>query len=148
MGSPLHRADSGKPIHIIAKSFPVVFARNRLWFLAAMGLLLLSIAEIGMPLWICLNCSRILIPVIDTIAASLCPLSDDWLSAISYLQQEPMEIDKPHYFVLCHWNWFFCYLKDKVPSNFQQNTQRPNTALISIDWYYFWPTLVYARQSL
>jgi hypothetical protein len=35
-------------------------------------------------------------PAIDLIAASLFPLSDDWLSAISYLQQEPHEMDKLH----------------------------------------------------
>jgi hypothetical protein len=31
------------------------------------------------------------IPAIYTIAASLFPLSDDWLSAISYLQRETLE---------------------------------------------------------
>jgi hypothetical protein len=36
-----------------------------------------------------LNCSGTLILAIDTIAASLFPLSDDRLSAISYLQREP-----------------------------------------------------------
>jgi hypothetical protein len=41
-------------------------------------------AEIGMPLRICLNCSGRLIPAIYTIAASAFSLSDDWLSAISY----------------------------------------------------------------
>jgi hypothetical protein len=45
--------------------------------------------EIGMPLQIRLICSGKLIPAIDKIAASLFPLSDDWLSAISYLQREP-----------------------------------------------------------
>jgi hypothetical protein len=35
--------------------------------------------------------SRKLIPAIGTIAASLFPLTDDWLSAVSYLQQEPHE---------------------------------------------------------
>jgi hypothetical protein len=45
-----------------------------------------------MPLRIHLNCSGKLIPATDTISASLFPLSDDWLSAISYLQQ------KPHFF--------------------------------------------------
>ncbi len=28
----------------------------------------------------------------------------------------------------------FSNLKDEVPLNFQKNTQRPNTKLISIDW--------------
>jgi hypothetical protein len=50
--------------------------------------------EIDMPLRICLNCSGRLIPTIDTIAASLFPPSDDWLSAVSYLQREPHEMDK------------------------------------------------------
>jgi hypothetical protein len=35
-----------------------------------------------------LNCSGRLIPAIATITASLFPLSDDWLSGISYLQWE------------------------------------------------------------
>jgi hypothetical protein len=47
--------------------------------------------EIGMPLRICWNCSGKLIPAIGTIGASLLPLSDDWLSAISYLQRKPHE---------------------------------------------------------
>jgi hypothetical protein len=42
-----------------------------------------------MPLRIPLNGSGKLIPAIGTIAASLFPLTDDWLSAISYLQREP-----------------------------------------------------------
>jgi hypothetical protein len=57
-------------------------------------------AEISLPLRNRLNCSGKLIPAIDTIAASLLPLSDDWLTAISYLQREPMEMDKPPFFVL------------------------------------------------
>jgi hypothetical protein len=44
--------------------------------------------EIGMPLQIPLNGSGKLIPAIGTIEASLFPLTDDWLSAISYLQWE------------------------------------------------------------
>jgi hypothetical protein len=38
-----------------------------------------------------LNGSGKLIPPIGTMAASLFPLTDDWLSAISYLQREPHE---------------------------------------------------------
>jgi hypothetical protein len=65
----------------MAKSFTVFPIGN--WFskfLAAIDLLLLTDTE---------NCSRRLIATIDTIMASLFPLSDDWLSAISYLQWEP-----------------------------------------------------------
>jgi hypothetical protein len=47
------------------------------------------IAEIGAPLLIRFNRSGRLIPVIDTIAASLIPLRADWLPAISYLQRAP-----------------------------------------------------------
>jgi hypothetical protein len=44
-----------------------------------------------MLLRIRLNCSGKLILAIGTIAASLFPLSDDLLSAVSYLQGEPHE---------------------------------------------------------
>jgi hypothetical protein len=60
-----------------------------------------------MPLQICLNCSGRLIPAMDTIAESLFPLSDDWLSAISYLQREHMEMNKPHFLVLSRKKQFF-----------------------------------------
>jgi hypothetical protein len=43
---------------------------------------------------------------IDTIAESLFPLSDKWLSAVNYLKWSPMEIDKPHVFVLSTWKCF------------------------------------------
>ncbi len=39
---------------------------------------------------------KICIPSIDTIAASLIPLSADWLPALSYLQRDPIDLDKPH----------------------------------------------------
>jgi hypothetical protein len=42
----------------------------------------------------------------------------------------------------------FWNLKDEIPLNFQKNIQQPNTTLICIYWYYFWPTLVFAGQSL
>jgi hypothetical protein len=40
-----------------------------------------------------LDCSWRISPANDTKAASLCPLSDAWLS-ISYLQQAPYDMDK------------------------------------------------------
>jgi hypothetical protein len=55
------------------------------------------VAEIGMLIRIRWNNSGRLIPTIDTIAASLFPLSDDSLSTISYLQKERMEMDNPHF---------------------------------------------------
>ncbi len=66
------------------KSFPAFPAGNRFfdlqWQQACRYRL---IAEIGVLLRIFLNCGRKLIPAIDAIAASLCPLSDDWLASIS-----------------------------------------------------------------
>jgi hypothetical protein len=55
-----------------------------------------------MPLLIRLNCSRRLIPAINTIAASLSPLSAGWLTAISYIFAggHPIESDKPHILAL------------------------------------------------
>ncbi len=93
-----------------------------------------------MPVRIHLICSSKLIPAIDNIAASLFPLSDDWLSAISHLQREPRGNGSATFFCLKPLKTFFWNLKDEVPLNFQTNIQRPNTTLISIDWYYFWPT--------
>jgi hypothetical protein len=48
-----------------------------------------------------------LIPAIYTIATSLFPLSDDWLSAISYLQREPHENGKATFFCLNPLNMIF-----------------------------------------
>jgi hypothetical protein len=90
-----------------------------------------------MPLRIPLNGSGKLIPTIGTIAASLFPLTDDWLSAISYLQRKPHENGKATFFCLKPLKTIFFNLKDKVTLNFQKNIQRPNTTLISIGWYYF-----------
>jgi hypothetical protein len=42
MGRPLQIADSGKPIHIMAESFPVFPAGNHSLVLAAIGLPLLT----------------------------------------------------------------------------------------------------------
>ncbi len=73
-----------------------------------------------MPLRIRLICSGKLIPAIDKIAASLFPLSDYWLSAISYLQREPhMEMDKPHFFVLSRWKRFLKF-KGRGPFKFSK----------------------------
>jgi hypothetical protein len=47
-----------------------------------------------------LNCGGKLIPAIDTIAASLYLLSDDWLAAISYLQRASNETEKAH--IICY----------------------------------------------
>jgi hypothetical protein len=58
-------------------------------------------AEIGMPLQICLNCSGRLFPAIDTIAATKFLLSDNWLSAISYIcSASPIEDINKAYFCL------------------------------------------------
>jgi hypothetical protein len=82
------------------------------------------------------NCSGKLIPAIGTIAASLFPLTDDWLSAIRYLQREPHENGSATFFCLKPLKMIFFNLKDEFPLNFQKNTQPPNTTLISFDWYY------------
>ncbi len=37
------------------------------------------------------------IPAIDTIAVSLIPLSDNWLSAFNHLHSRAIELDKPHF---------------------------------------------------
>jgi hypothetical protein len=50
-----------------------------------------------MPLRICLNCIGRLIHIIDTIAASLFPLSDGWLTLSVISSGHPLEIDKPHF---------------------------------------------------
>jgi hypothetical protein len=50
-----------------------------------------------MPIQVRLHYSGRLIPAIDTIAASLFPLSDDLLSTVSFLQKERMEMDNPHF---------------------------------------------------
>ncbi len=73
-----------------------------------------------MPLRIRLNCSGKLIPAIDTIAASLFPLSDDWLSAISYLQREPHENRQATFFCLKPLKKIFGNLKDEVPLNLKK----------------------------
>jgi hypothetical protein len=64
-----------------------------------------------------LNCGGKLIPAIDTIAASLYPLSDDWLAAISYLQRAPHETEKATLFVIKTLKLVFCDLKGENPLN-------------------------------
>ncbi len=92
-----------------------------------------------MPL-IRLKCSGKLIPAIDTIAASSFPLSDDWLPLWAICSGSPIEMDKPPLFCSKQLKTNLWNLKDEVPLNFQKNTQQPNSTLISIDWYYFWPS--------
>jgi hypothetical protein len=66
-----------------------------------------------------LNCSGKLIPAIYTIVASLFPLSDDWLSAITYLQREPHENGEATFFVLSRWKQFLKF-KGRGPFKFSK----------------------------
>jgi hypothetical protein len=59
----------------------------------------------------------------------------------------PMKMDKLHFFCLKPLKTICWNLKDEVPLNFQKSTQRPNITLISIQWYYFWPTLVFVDSA-
>jgi hypothetical protein len=56
-------------------------------------------------------------------------------------------MDKLHFLSLAAENNFLKF-KGRGPFKFSKNTQRPNATLISIDWYDFSPTLVFAGQSL
>jgi hypothetical protein len=77
-------------------------AKRFLAFPAGTGSLIFSgrprrlMAESGMQRQIRLKCSIRLVPAIDTIAASLFLLVDNWLSTISYLQGHSMDIYWPH----------------------------------------------------
>ncbi len=65
-----------------------------------------------------------------------------------YLQQALNGFDKAYFCVLNPSKPVLLDLRGKESSNFQKDAQRPNTASTSIDWYYFWPSLAFARQSL
>jgi hypothetical protein len=102
IGCPLQIAESRKPIHIIAKSFPVFpTGRPVLWFLAAVGLLLLTD-------------SRNWHAVTNSFELKQETYSHYWqksskpIPAIRWLvfplsaicSRSPMEMDKLHFFVL------------------------------------------------
>jgi hypothetical protein len=82
-------------------------------------------AEIAISVLICLNCTERLIPAIDTIAASLFLLSADSPSAISYLQQCPIDIVKPQFFDIQQAaETGFCASKSKFPLNLNMKRQQ------------------------
>ncbi len=54
------------------------------WFVRVVNLSLLT--EIGIPILVCLHCSRRVIPTFDKIMASLFLISDAWLLTVGYLQ--------------------------------------------------------------
>jgi hypothetical protein len=71
------------------------------------------------PLLIRWNYSGRLIPAVDTIAASLFPLSASWLSAISYCSGRPIELDKLHILALAAETGFLLF-KEQVPLKFKK----------------------------
>jgi hypothetical protein len=75
--------------------------------------------EIGVPLIIRLNCSGRLFPAVDTIAASLLPLSAGWLTAISFCSGRPIQLDRPHILALAA-EIVFLLLKEQVPFKFKK----------------------------
>ncbi len=89
-----------------------------------------------------------LIPTIDIIAAILFPLSDDWLSAISYLQREPHGDGYATFFCLKLLITVLQF-KRQVPftRKLKKNTQLSNITLISIDCYYFFLPILVSLNS-
>jgi hypothetical protein len=60
----------------------------------------------------------------------------------------PSKQTKPYLFCITTKNPVLGNLHGESSLNFQKNNQRSNTTIISIDWYYFWPTLILAGQYL
>jgi hypothetical protein len=90
-----------------------------------------------------------LIPAVDTIAASLFPLSAGWLTAISYLQRmlRPIELDKPHILSLATETGFLLF-KKQVPLKYNKEIlalqcEKKTFRLISLS-----TLLTFAGQSL
>ncbi len=59
-----------------------------------------------------------------------------------------MEMDKQHFLSLANETGYLEFIGRKPFKHIQKNTQQLNTKVISIDWYYFLPTLVFAGQPL
>ncbi len=78
------------PVTFIADNFSTFSVGNQFWdLLPAIGFPLLADSGNWDTATNFLTCSEKLIPAIGSIAASLFPLSADWLPAISYLQRTP-----------------------------------------------------------
>ncbi len=57
------------------------------------------------------------------------------------LSWDPVDMEKQH-FLSSAVETSFNDFKYEVPLNFQKNSCRWNTKVITIDWYCFWPTLI------